>query len=121
MLSQPKQPPIDAVDVTRECPWTKWGLLLSQILFRMTPAHLNAMPTAKEELNGKRREIQMDHGENTTLVRKRIQLFQLLFALVHLRRGRQTNNIACQIPGRTCWLFHGTRDERWEDYVYIGW
>ena len=27
---QPKQPPIDAVDVVRECPWTKWGLLVSQ-------------------------------------------------------------------------------------------
>ena len=55
MLSQPKQPPIDAVDVTKECPWTKWGLLLSQFLFRMTPAYLNAITTAKEELNAKRR------------------------------------------------------------------
>ena len=40
LLSQPKQPPIDAVDVTRDCPWTKRGLLLSQFLFRMTPAYL---------------------------------------------------------------------------------
>ena len=55
MLSQPRQPPIDAVDVTRECPWTKWGLLLSQFLFRMTPAYLKAITTAKEELNAKRR------------------------------------------------------------------
>ena len=55
LLSQPKQPPIDAVDVTRECPWTKWGLLLSQFLFRMTPAYLNAITTAKEELSAKRR------------------------------------------------------------------
>ena len=53
-LSQPKQPPIDAVDVTRECPWTKWGLLLSKFLFRMTPAYLNAITTAKEELHAKR-------------------------------------------------------------------
>ena len=49
-----KQPPIDAVDVTRECPWTKWGLLLSQFLFRMTPAYLHAITTAKEELHAKR-------------------------------------------------------------------
>ena len=55
MLSQPRQPPIEAVDVTRECPWTKWGLLLPQFLFRMTPAYLNAITTAKEELNAKRR------------------------------------------------------------------
>ena len=54
-LSQPTQPPIDAVDVTRECPWTKWGLLLSQFLFRMTPAYLNAITTATKELNAKRR------------------------------------------------------------------
>ena len=53
-LAQPKQPPIDAVDVTRNCPWTKWGLLLSQFLFRMTPAYLNAITSAKEELNAKR-------------------------------------------------------------------
>ena len=53
-LAQPRQPPIDALNVTRECPWTKWGLLLSQFLFRMTPAYLNAITTAKEELNAKR-------------------------------------------------------------------
>ena len=29
---QPKQPPIDAVDVVRDCPWTKWGLLVSQFV-----------------------------------------------------------------------------------------
>ena len=52
---QPKQPPIDAVDVVRECPWTKWGLLVAQFLFKMTPAYLNAITTAKEELNAKRR------------------------------------------------------------------
>ena len=52
---QPKQPPIDAVDVVRECPWTKWGLLVSQFLFKMTPAYLNAITTAKEESNAKRR------------------------------------------------------------------
>ena len=54
MLSQPTQPPIEAVDVTRECLWTKWGLLLSQFLFRMTSAHLNAITTARKELNAKR-------------------------------------------------------------------
>ena len=53
-LVQTKQPPIDAVDVTRNCPWTRWGLLLSQFLFRMTPAYLNAITSAKEELNAKR-------------------------------------------------------------------
>ena len=52
---QVRQPPIDAVDVTRVCPWTKWGLLLSCFLFRMTPAYLNAITTASEELNAKRR------------------------------------------------------------------
>ena len=45
---------IDAMDVTRNCPWTRWGLLLSQFLFRMTPAYLNAITSAKEELNAKR-------------------------------------------------------------------
>ena len=49
------QPPIDAVDITRICPWTKWGLLLSRFLFRMTPAYLNGITTASEELNAKRR------------------------------------------------------------------
>ena len=52
---RPRQPPIDAVDVVRECPWTKWGLLMSRFMFRMTPAYLNAITTAKEELNAKRR------------------------------------------------------------------
>ena len=33
----------------------KMGMLLSQFLFRMTPAYLNAITTAKEELNAKRR------------------------------------------------------------------
>ena len=32
------------------------GLLLSRFLFRMTPAYLNAITTASEELNAKRRE-----------------------------------------------------------------
>ena len=54
-MVQVRQPPIDAVDVTRICPWTKWGLLLSRFLFRMTPAYLNAITTASEELNAKRR------------------------------------------------------------------
>ena len=54
-MVQVRQPPIDAVDVTRICPWTKWGLLLSRFLFRMTPAYLNAISTASEELNAKRR------------------------------------------------------------------
>ena len=49
------QPPMDAVDITRVCPWTKWGLLLSRFLFRMTPAYLNGITTASEELNAKRR------------------------------------------------------------------
>ena len=52
---QPKQPPIDAVDVVREYSWTKWGLLASQFIFKMTPAYLNAITTVKEELNTKRR------------------------------------------------------------------
>ena len=50
-----RQPPIDAIDITRNCPWTKWGLILSRFLYRMTPAYLNARTTASEELNAKRR------------------------------------------------------------------
>ena len=36
-LTQPTQPPMEAVDVTRNCPWTKWGMLVSPYIFRMTP------------------------------------------------------------------------------------
>ena len=51
-LTQSTQPPIDAVDVTRNCPWTRWGIMLSQFLFKMTPA--NAIAQAQKELNAKR-------------------------------------------------------------------
>ena len=43
------------INITRNCPWTRWGLILSRFLFRMTPAYLNAITTAGEELNAKRR------------------------------------------------------------------
>ena len=52
---QVRRPPIEAINVTRRCPWTKWGLLLARFLFGMTPAYLNAITTASEELNAKRR------------------------------------------------------------------
>ena len=59
-LAQPTQPPIDAVDVTRNCPWTRWGILLSQsillsqFLFKMTPAYVKAITQAQKELNARR-------------------------------------------------------------------
>ena len=43
---QVRRPPIEAIDITRNCPWTKWGLILSRFFFRMTPAYLNAITTA---------------------------------------------------------------------------
>ena len=52
---QVRQPPIEAIEITRNCPWTRWGLILSRFLYRMTPAYLNAITTASEELNAKRR------------------------------------------------------------------
>ena len=52
--SQLTQPPIDAVDVTRNCPWTRWGILLSQYLYKMTVADLNGITTAQEGLNAAR-------------------------------------------------------------------
>ena len=52
---QVRRPPIEAINIARRCPWTKWGLLLARFLFKMTPAYLNAITTASEELNAKRR------------------------------------------------------------------
>ena len=78
------QPPIDAVDVTRICPWTKWRLLYSRFLFWMTPACLNGITTASEELNAERRgdpngpfgEFNPRHSQlhNTKLLRVEVSL-----------------------------------------------
>ena len=36
-----RRPPMEAIAIARSCPWTKWGLLLSRFLFKMTPTYLN--------------------------------------------------------------------------------
>ena len=59
-LSQPTQPPIEAVDVTRDCPWTRWGILLSQYEFKMTLADLNGITRAQEESRNARTGILSD-------------------------------------------------------------
>ena len=33
-VSQPRQPPIDAVDVTRQCPWTRWEFCCPSIFIK---------------------------------------------------------------------------------------
>ena len=80
-LSQQTQPPIDAVDVARNCPWTRWGMLLSQFLFRMTPSYRKPIAQAQRELNAKRlRDLQRPWGEQTP----RLESSTTVSAVVHL-------------------------------------